>query len=1249
MWWWYRLQPVEAISLFLFSVLSSPLVPSPCCLVLFSLLLLSPPPPFQFAKDVRLVWANCSAFNNADSEIMIVALKFSKMFETLLLHFILQHDRHIWMVHYGGPRGAFEEILNRQRARPWDPVLPLPPVHPSCVGTVNSRVWNPNPEVSGTLENTNNMTTFHVNGLTNPSRRHPSFFGRRCHSPKTMAATKPPPSNSVTWMLDNAITPDSTDTILQRLCTMLSTVKRSDYTSRNRLYLANLLIEVMADGELAKEYITNKMEEIHANDLAADKEYHASCGTTRPRPVNEDVIMVENQLRIEKKKEQEKKAQERKEKMDAKKERRAKRARERREKEDQVRRKQEERAKKKEERRKRKAKKQKAKDKEKLKREEKQRKKLEREEERVKKRVEKAVAKSPYHTPPEQRVGTKGTRVRHLETGGHEYINGVVLKYVPPVEEDDDPFWFFEHEDGDGEELELHELLTAAKLYRETEGGKTEVPLGFKPVTLKMCTKALAKDLTGKKRKAAEVEGVEEEEERGEDGVFTESEESEESEESDESEEDEGVAKEDDSAEEEEEDEEDSPNMQLQVVKSSFRLSMKEMVADDILTPGSKVLRMGYKGVEYLADLTSLGEIVYEGSVYKTPSSFSSKIKGMSDNGWTTLYYQDVQLKQWASSKGGTVTTTMVPCATVYDWDLFDEYCFGRNGMFLEDLLNTQRTEEEKKAMTSFVTKVSQNTPEKAAIALKKIQENKGLDADGSSVYFAKKSTTPTTATTATTGKSVVLRCCAFCGMTKSMLRDPLQPFKWFRSTDKFHSFEKNGRNKGAKQHSSSSSSSSNKKSAYHFVQSKHQEWSDPEGEFYTWKFVHGFCAKHMKKTKRSVVADQERERIRVIATRKRYATTRISRKKSLQPSVLGTDEAGSVYYRFAGDEKRIYVAYPGDTNVTTGGGGASGDSGSSVVRSSMQWGWFNSKQEIQELVHCLQVRREVRAKTRKATPTRAAGGAKYEGFGHGASEKLLLQALLVDMKDMESNSGQEGLRVTSATVYRDELKRVCDAEDLVLKGLGDHFVMHLDKTPDRWNQLLQHQQHNPAPDSSGTTSGTSSSSSGEGEGLPLHQRVHDVKLSAVAAMVAPRTTVFHDNASASTFFNTGDHGDDSPTGPSTGGQFQPLPYPAKPTHSGSTRYPPAPQWPPQERYLVSNIVIHTEDGKLGIELRGTPEEGNHLVIQEIYADGAAYACVPPLKAGDYIVEVAGQNLRQQVRHRCWSVVWLWGCVVVVW
>jgi hypothetical protein len=149
--------------------------------------------------------------------------------------------------------------------------------------------------------------------------------------------------------------------------------------------------------------------------------------------------------------------------------------------------------------------------------------------------------------------------------------------------------------------------------------------------------------------------------------------------------------------------------------------------------------------------------------------------------------------------------------------------------------------------------------------------------------------------------------------------------------------------------------------------------------------------------------------------------------------------------------------------------------------------------------------------------------------------------------------------------------------------------------------------------------------------------------------MVAPRTTVFHDNASASTFFNMGDHGDDSPTGPSTGGQFQPLPYPAKPTHSGSTRYPPAPQWPPQERYLVSNIVIHTEDGKLGIELRGTPEEGNHLVIQEIYADGAAYACVPPLKAGDYIVEVAGQNLRQQVRHRCWSVVWLWGCVVVVW
>ena len=34
------------------------------------------------------------------------------------------------------------------------------------------------------------------------------------------------------------------------------------------------------------------------------------------------------------------------------------------------------------------------------------------------------------------------------------------------MEADDDPFWWFEHEDGDGEELELHEVKDCISLYK---------------------------------------------------------------------------------------------------------------------------------------------------------------------------------------------------------------------------------------------------------------------------------------------------------------------------------------------------------------------------------------------------------------------------------------------------------------------------------------------------------------------------------------------------------------------------------------------------------------------------------------------------------------------------------------------------------------------------------------------------------------------------------------------------------------
>ena len=104
----------------------------------------------QFAMDVRLVWANCSAFNNHDSDINVVAILFSKVFEVCLTNFVLSHERSVWD-DYGGPRQVFDEILARQRARPWNPLLPLSLRHPAFVGKSSKRFFS-DARVSGVDE-----------------------------------------------------------------------------------------------------------------------------------------------------------------------------------------------------------------------------------------------------------------------------------------------------------------------------------------------------------------------------------------------------------------------------------------------------------------------------------------------------------------------------------------------------------------------------------------------------------------------------------------------------------------------------------------------------------------------------------------------------------------------------------------------------------------------------------------------------------------------------------------------------------------------------------------------------------------------------------------------------------------------------------------------------------------------------------------------------------------------------------------
>lgn len=92
--------------------------------------------------------------------------------------------------------------------------------------------------------------------------------------------------------------------------------------------------------------------------------------------------------------------------------------------------------------------------------------------EEVQQRPKKKLKTGLKKGSPEDWIGKKGTRVRHLDNGDHQFIRGFITKYIPPIDDDDVPFWFFEHEDGDGEELELDEVKAAVKLFKEQPATK---------------------------------------------------------------------------------------------------------------------------------------------------------------------------------------------------------------------------------------------------------------------------------------------------------------------------------------------------------------------------------------------------------------------------------------------------------------------------------------------------------------------------------------------------------------------------------------------------------------------------------------------------------------------------------------------------------------------------------------------------------------------------------------------------------
>ena len=104
-------------------------------------------------------------------------------------------------------------------------------------------------------------------------------------------------------------------------------------------------------------------------------------------------------------------------------------------------------------------------------------------------------------------------------------------------------------------------------------------------------------------------------------------------------------------------------------------MTLRDLLALGILTPGASVLRTVYKGVAYDADLGPSGVIHYKGQFFAQPSAFSLYTKRltqperMADDGWRSCTFKGVPLhtlKAGVVPGGGDAkqpTTTAMPAA----------------------------------------------------------------------------------------------------------------------------------------------------------------------------------------------------------------------------------------------------------------------------------------------------------------------------------------------------------------------------------------------------------------------------------------------------------------------------------------------------------------------------------------------------------------------------------------------------------
>ena len=79
--------------------------------------------------------------------------------------------------------------------------------------------------------------------------------------------------------------------------------------------------------------------------------------------------------------------------------------------------------------------------------------------------------------------------------------------------------------------------------------------------------------------------------------------------------------------------------------------TMKAMIDAGVITSGSDVLHVPHKGMDYVATLTSQGEIFFEEKKFKTVSALTAFIKNRPDNGWTSTLYNGRMLSDYRSTE----------------------------------------------------------------------------------------------------------------------------------------------------------------------------------------------------------------------------------------------------------------------------------------------------------------------------------------------------------------------------------------------------------------------------------------------------------------------------------------------------------------------------------------------------------------------------------------------------------------------